>query len=175
MSSTLSRSTIFLAIDPLSELSFLGRLSSIVLTPYKLPKTTSSGSSSGCSWNCERSESIYRLFVSISRAIYRYSSNRHTLGDCAANAGLVILALRGIESGRDLESQLNVLEQAAQVYVRDICGTSAQWTRASSAILQAWERLRMNLGSFGMGPNRPKRVGGQELFEFKLPLDQNHR
>jgi len=46
---TKSLGMIFRAIEPLSELSFLGRLSSMVRAPYKELKRTSSGSSPGCS------------------------------------------------------------------------------------------------------------------------------
>lgn len=46
---TFNRGRIFRAMDPLSELRFLGRFSSMVRIPYRLLKMTSSGSSSGSS------------------------------------------------------------------------------------------------------------------------------
>jgi hypothetical protein len=57
---TFSLPIIFLAMDPLSELSFFGRLSSIVRSPYSELKATSSGSSPGCS---RTSSSMFVVFV----------------------------------------------------------------------------------------------------------------
>lgn len=52
---------IFRAIEPLSEFSFRGRLSSIVRAPYKVLKRTSSASSPGCSRDTSAFVDIYVL------------------------------------------------------------------------------------------------------------------
>jgi hypothetical protein len=68
----LSRGMIFLAIDVLSELSFFGRLSSIVRMPYRVLKSTSSGSSPGSS----------RGMIGVCICIVRQWKKLHSWQDC---------------------------------------------------------------------------------------------
>ena len=111
---------IFRAIDPLSEFSFFGRLSSIVRAPYSVLKRTSSGSSPGCSRGISAVVDNWRsTYLSVHGVECAWM--RCTFA-WLCRAGFIILALRGIMIGRARESLLSGTAAVAQEGSRNING-----------------------------------------------------
>ena len=106
-------------MEALRELSFWGRLSSIVRTPYIELNRTSSGSSSGSSFGIEAAVDIwFQVSAAVTVCIGR------TFAACPDTAGFSILALRGIIGVRDREIQLSGFNADVQRGRKNINGSN---------------------------------------------------